>query len=57
MQFAPLVLKDRTGTDIAFAPRDIANGVATHVNSTGVPIADKRLSMHRLALPATAVRS
>jgi len=44
MQFAPLVLKDRTGTDIVFAPRDIANGVATHVNSTGVPIADKRLS-------------
>jgi len=43
--FAPVVLKDHADADVTFAPRDIVNGVATLVNSTGVPIGDKRLSL------------
>ena len=46
-QIANLVLKDRAATPVnhTFVPRDIVNGVATLVESTGVPIGDKRLTI------------
>lgn len=41
------VLTDRATTPInhTFVPRDIVNNVGTVVNSTGVPLADKRLTI------------
>lgn len=56
MQFAPVVLKDAAAADHTFAPRDITTGVATFVESTGVPIADKRLS-HSQSRTATTSRT
>jgi hypothetical protein len=46
-QLANLVLTDRAGTPVAhtFVPRDIVEGVATVVESTGVPVGDKRVSL------------
>jgi hypothetical protein len=44
VQFTSLVLKDHSGTDVTFAPRDIVSGVATTVNSTGVPLGEKTAS-------------
>lgn len=44
MQFAPVVLKDNADADHTFAPRDITAGVATFVESNGVPIADRRVT-------------
>lgn len=43
-QLATLVLKDYADSDVSFVPRDIAGGVATTVNTTGVPIGDKTVS-------------
>jgi hypothetical protein len=53
MQFNPVVLKDGAAANHTFAPRDITNGVATFVESTGVPIADKRLSVSQSRVAAT----
>lgn len=41
------VLTDRAATpvNLTFVPRDIVNNVGTVVNSTGVPLADKRLTI------------
>lgn len=45
-QFAPIVLKDKALVDHTFSPRGIdASGVATAVESTGVPIGDKKLTL------------
>lgn len=46
-QLTSLVLKDGAATPAnhTFAPRDITGGVATLIESTGVPIGDKRLSI------------
>lgn len=44
VQLTSLVLKDHAGTDLTFVPRDIVGGVATTVNSTGVPLGDKTVS-------------
>jgi hypothetical protein len=43
--FAPIVLKDFADVEHTFNPRDIKNGVATYVESTGVPVADKTVSV------------
>lgn len=44
-QLATVVLKDDAGTNISFVPRDIVNGVATTVNSSGIPLGDKTFSL------------
>jgi len=46
-QLANLVLTDRAGTPVnhTFVPRDIVGNVATVVESTGVPVGDKRVSL------------
>jgi hypothetical protein len=42
--FTSFVLKDAAAADHTFAPRDITGGVATAVNSTGVPLGEKTVS-------------
>jgi len=42
--FANMVLKDHADADVTFVPRDITNGVATAVSSTGVPVGEKTAS-------------
>lgn len=56
-QLQNLVLTDRAGTPVnhTFVPRDIVNGVATVVESTGVAIGEKRVSIS-LRRTATKVR-
>lgn len=46
-QLQNLVLTDRAATPVAhtFVPRDIVGNVATVVESTGVPLADKRVTL------------
>lgn len=46
-QLANLVLTDRAATPVAhtFVPKDMSGGVATVVESTGVPVGDKRYSI------------
>lgn len=44
-QLATVVLKDSTATNRTFVPRDIVDGVATLVSSTGIPIGDKTSSV------------
>lgn len=47
-QLQSLVLTDRTPgspVDLTFVPRDIVGGVGTVINSSGVPIGDKRLAI------------
>jgi hypothetical protein len=44
-QFASVVLKDSADANHSFVPRDIVGGVATLVSSTGVPLADKTISI------------
>lgn len=44
-QLAPIVLKDNSGVDHTFVPQGAPGGVATLVESTGVPIADKKISI------------
>jgi len=46
-QLANLVLTDRAGTpvDHTFVPRDILGNVATVVESSGVPVGDKRVTV------------
>jgi hypothetical protein len=44
VQLTSLILKDHAAADVTFAPRDITNGVATTVSSTGVPLGDKTAS-------------
>lgn len=44
-QLATVVLKDSLGANVSFAPRDIVNGVATTVNSSGIPLGDKTYSL------------
>lgn len=53
MQFAPVALKDGAAVVHTYNPRDITNGVATLVESTGVPIADKRLSISQSRVAAS----
>jgi hypothetical protein len=43
-QFANLVLKDNANANVTFIPRDITNGVATAINSAGVPLGEKQAS-------------
>lgn len=50
-QFSSLHLKAQDGTAVDFVPRDINNGVGVLTASTGIPIADKRIT---LSLPRTA---
>lgn len=51
--FASVVLKDGATANHTFAPRDITGGVATYVESTGIPIADKRLSVAQTRVAAS----
>jgi len=44
-QLVPVVITDLQGDTHTFNPNGISNGVATLVQSTGVPIGDKRLSI------------
>jgi len=44
-QLVTVVLKDAAAADHSFIPRDITGGVATLVNSTGVPIGEKTVSV------------
>lgn len=46
-QLSAVVLKDHADSDVTFNPRDIANGVATLANSTGVPLGDRQVSIAR----------
>lgn len=52
-QLQNLVLKDRAATpvDHTFTPRDIVNGLGTVVETTGVPLGEKRF---QIALNRTA---
>ncbi len=43
-QLTSVVLKDGVLANHTFSPRGIANGVATLVNGTGVPVADKKVT-------------
>lgn len=44
-QLTTVVLKDDAAADHTFTPNDFQGGVATLVESTGVPIGDKRITM------------
>jgi len=46
-QLANLILTDRAGTPVnhTYVPRDIVSNVATVVESTGVPVGDKRVTL------------
>lgn len=44
-QLTTVVLKDAAAADHSFIPRDISGGVATLVNSTGVPIGERTVSV------------
>lgn len=44
VQLTSLVLKDHAAADHTFVPRDITGGVATTVESSGVPIGEKTAS-------------
>jgi hypothetical protein len=39
-----MVLKDHAAADHTFSPRDIVGGVATLVNTSGVPVGEKTVS-------------
>lgn len=44
-QLTSAVLKDSANADHTFTPNNVSGGVATLVESTGVPIGDKRISI------------
>jgi len=46
-QFQPVTIKDGQNPPVAhsFKPREISGGVATLIESTGVPIGDRRITM------------
>lgn len=44
-QLAPIVFTDDQGDSHTFTPNGMSNGVATLVQSTGVPIGNKRLTV------------
>jgi len=44
-QLSPITLTDAKGTSHVFKPREISSGVATLIESGGVPIADRRITM------------
>lgn len=44
-QLTNIVLKDGAAANHTYAPQDIQKGVATLVESTGVPLGDKRLTI------------
>jgi len=44
-QFAPVVIKDTAEVAHTYNPDSITGGVATLVESTGVPIGDKRITI------------
>lgn len=44
-QFQPIVLKDSALNSHSFKPRDITGNVSTFVESTGVPIGERRISV------------
>lgn len=44
-QLNTIVLKDGAGADATYSPENIANGTATLVESTGVPIGENHLSI------------
>jgi hypothetical protein len=46
-QLTSIVVDDASGDDRTFQPREIAAGVATLVESTGVPVGDGRLKIGR----------
>lgn len=43
-QMQNLVLKDRLTTNHTFVPRDVTGGVAAFVESTGVPIGERKVT-------------
>lgn len=57
MQFAPLVLKGVGGVVLTFQPRDITNGVATYVRSTGIPIADQKVTISQSRTPTGRIKT
>lgn len=46
-QLQPVVLKDAANPQVehSFKPREISGGVTTLVESTGIPLADRRITM------------
>lgn len=44
-QLTTVVLKDNANADHTFTPNNVQGGVATLVESTGVPIGDKRITI------------
>jgi len=57
-QLVPVVLTDRAPTpvDHTFNPRDMSNGVATLAESTGIPIAERRISLSQVRSASGRVR-
>lgn len=53
-QLQSVVLKDRQATPVnhTFVPRDIENKVGTTVESSGVPLGDKQLSVSMVKTPS-----
>jgi len=43
--FAPVVIKDAADVDVTFSPRNLEGGIATFVNSNGVPVGDKKITL------------
>lgn len=43
-QLADMILKDHLAANHTFKPRGVVDGIATLVESTGVPIGDRRVS-------------
>lgn len=50
-QLTNIVLKDGAAANHTFAPNDISKGVASLVESTGVPLGDRRLTVGLSATP------
>jgi hypothetical protein len=57
-QLVPVVLTDRAPTpvDHTFNPRDISNGVVTLAESTGIPIAERRITLSQVRSSSGRVR-
>jgi hypothetical protein len=54
--FAPVVIQDAIDVEHTFAPRNLEGGVASFVESTGVPISDKKVTLNMGKPTATGRR-
>jgi len=57
-QLVPVVLTDRAPTpaDHTFNPRDVSNGIVTLAESTGVPLAERRITLSQVRSASGRVR-